>query len=601
MRITSIFSKVIILSYIEPVKMLFSVRSSKSYQKQLNISIDYYKTMSYIRSDLQPKKNMADYFKYYQLKFPSIDKETIRSILLHYLNELSKTQNIEIDNLTPFSYDILKHVNQNIILNIKTYKNYPSDYKSWNNSNIKGIVIDILDEKDDFDEMINYTKEMMPLTTKELTVYRIYDKRDIISFIEEFEEYTELERFESKNSIVLDLTLLARYKNLKNLYIFLSDMHSNDYDLTPFKNVTEFNLSYLQFPMSNFSISNPSLDEFIKPFRSQITKLDLSFPMLPVKITDEFFPNVEELRFSSILSPQLKCPKLKILRISNPIESIEKTCHDSPLLEKIKLVYTLNTVLGKNVKLLLDSLQKLKHLKKLIIIGNEFTSCEGIFESTIKSNVLTKFKIKNIHTFDVITFLKNNPNLEKISLEGATIQSINKIDLLNLSLERITTFRCKVDEDFTVFRLIKKCSKLKKLSLEFESVEHIELFLDYVEKLKNLESLSIISTSQGTIDLKLIKNIRKCIKLTYVKLDLPGNFPKYVEKLIEVVDRLPFVRDIGIGQTIDNCNFQKHLVKKIKEKEYLKITYLDIDKNQEVESALVYSIENEEYALTKIY
>ena len=84
---------------------------------------------------------------------------------------------------------------------------FPFDYQSKNNSNIKGIVIDILDEDEDFDEKINYTKSMMPLTTKQLTVYRIYDKRDIIDFIENFEEYKELERFESTDSTVLDLTL----------------------------------------------------------------------------------------------------------------------------------------------------------------------------------------------------------------------------------------------------------------------------------------------------------------------------------------------------------------------------------------------------------
>ena len=136
---------------------------------------------------------------------------------------------------------------QNIILHINTYNNFPFDYQSKNNSNIKGIVIDILDEDEDFDEKINYTKSMMPLTTKQLTVYRIYDKRDIIDFIENFEEYKELERFESTDSTVLDLTLLARYKNLNNLNVFLSDYKSNDYDLTPFKNVTEFHLLSISY------------------------------------------------------------------------------------------------------------------------------------------------------------------------------------------------------------------------------------------------------------------------------------------------------------------------------------------------------------------
>ena len=315
--------------------------------------------MSYIRSDLKPKKNMADYFKYYQLKFPSINKESISSILLHYLNEFSITQDIETNNLTPFSYDILKYVKQNIILHINTYNNFPFDYQSKNNSNIKGIVIDILDEDEDFDEKINYTKSMMPLTTKQLTVYRIYDKRDIIDFIENFEEYKELERFESTDSTVLDLTLLARYKNLNNLNVFLSDYKSNDYDLTPFKNVTEFHLFYCQFPMSSFSIPNPSLDEFIQPLRSQITKLNISFPMMPGKIKEDFFPNVEELTITSMLSPQLNCPKLKILRISNPIFSIEKTCKNSPLLEKIKVINPSETTFTQNVKSLLDSLQQL--------------------------------------------------------------------------------------------------------------------------------------------------------------------------------------------------------------------------------------------------
>ena len=321
--------------------------------------------------------------------------------------------------------------------------------------------------------------------------------------------------------------------------------------------------------MSSFSIPNPSLDEFIQPLRSQITKLNISFPMMPGKIKEDFFPNVEELTITSMLSPQLNCPKLKILRISNPIFSIAKTCKNSPLLEKIKVINPSETTFIQNVKSLLNSLQQLKHLKNVTLIGKEFTLCVGLFESTIKSNVLTKFKIKNVSTFDLITFMKNNPNLEKISLEGATIQDINEIRLLNLSLEKITTFRCKVDEDFSVFMLIKKCANLKKLSLEFESAKHIELFLAYVEQFKNLESLSIISTSQEKINLKLIKNIQKCIKLTYVKLDLPGNYPKYIEELIEVVDTLPFVRDIGIGKLEDNYNCQKQLVKKIKEKEYL--------------------------------
>ena len=110
------------------------------------------------------------------------------------------------------------------------------------------------------------------------------------------------------------------------------------------------NFIYCQFPMSSFSIPNPSLDEFIQPLRSQITKLNISFPMMPGKIKEDFFPNVEELTITSMLSPQLNCPKLKILRISNPIFSIAKTCKNSPLLEKIKVINPSETTFIQNVK-----------------------------------------------------------------------------------------------------------------------------------------------------------------------------------------------------------------------------------------------------------
>ena len=82
MRVTSMTPKTIILSYMQPAKILFAVSVSKLFKKLLNITIDHYKCMSFIRSDLKPQKNMSDYYEYYQLKFPSISKEIIRSILL---------------------------------------------------------------------------------------------------------------------------------------------------------------------------------------------------------------------------------------------------------------------------------------------------------------------------------------------------------------------------------------------------------------------------------------------------------------------------------------------------------------------------------------
>ena len=62
---------------------------------------------------------MAGYYDYYIMKYPNMNKETIKDCLLCYLNEYSKRNEVRIENVNPFSVEIAKNVEQNVIVEIR--------------------------------------------------------------------------------------------------------------------------------------------------------------------------------------------------------------------------------------------------------------------------------------------------------------------------------------------------------------------------------------------------------------------------------------------------------------------------------------------------
>ena len=79
---------------------------------------------------------MAGYYDYYIMKYPNMNKETIKDCLLCYLNEYSKRNEVRIENVNPFSVEIAKNVEQNVIVEIISIDKRNKE-EEWKNTKFK--------------------------------------------------------------------------------------------------------------------------------------------------------------------------------------------------------------------------------------------------------------------------------------------------------------------------------------------------------------------------------------------------------------------------------------------------------------------------------
>ena len=80
---------------------------------------------------------MAGYYDYYIMKYPNMNKETIKDCLLCYLNEYSKRNEVRIENVNPFSVEIAKNVEQNVIVEIISIDKRNKEMNIKNKASVK--------------------------------------------------------------------------------------------------------------------------------------------------------------------------------------------------------------------------------------------------------------------------------------------------------------------------------------------------------------------------------------------------------------------------------------------------------------------------------
>ena len=96
-------------------------RKSKELQKASGIDINHYKMINFIKNSFQfQHNNMSLFYDHCITHYPSISQETIKKVLLFYLNEYSLKNEIHIDNIHPFCVDIVNNVKQNIIIHFNS-------------------------------------------------------------------------------------------------------------------------------------------------------------------------------------------------------------------------------------------------------------------------------------------------------------------------------------------------------------------------------------------------------------------------------------------------------------------------------------------------
>ena len=111
---------------------------SKKVQSLFQFNINHYKFFYSLQNDIHVLDNMSCYYDYYIKNFPFFDSNYIKWHLLNYLSKFSLKNEISIDNIHPFSEEILKNIKQNIVYSIRT-----KDYNIKEQTNIKGVKIKI--------------------------------------------------------------------------------------------------------------------------------------------------------------------------------------------------------------------------------------------------------------------------------------------------------------------------------------------------------------------------------------------------------------------------------------------------------------------------
>ena len=111
-----------ILSYYPLLLQCKIYKQSKRYQTINNINIEYYKLIHFLQNYLVEQYDMSLYYNCLIQNFPLVPKNTIKEILLHFLNEYSNNNNIVISNTNSFSLDILDNIEKGIVLQICSIK-----------------------------------------------------------------------------------------------------------------------------------------------------------------------------------------------------------------------------------------------------------------------------------------------------------------------------------------------------------------------------------------------------------------------------------------------------------------------------------------------
>ena len=305
-----------ILSYFPFLKRLQTVQINKILQHLLDINLSYYIFLHRINNFL-PKNNMFYYYDSCLSLFPSAQNE-FKSILLSSIIRYSSTHDIVIDNIHPFSYEIIKKVPQNIILDIKGIENHNNDIYVRNNTNIKQVNIYVKrDEyKKSYKKLINY---IIPINITKIIVYTYFKQGNEVN-LEDYSIFRNLKYLSFINAPLNNETInqmKAFFPNITNLYINEVKIRSVSkeigtffdnyiYNLNKFDNLTELIVkghsienSSVKYPQKIKVLSIDYCNEYIKQFK-QLRVLTIN-DVTNLTVIAELLENMKRIRELNVI------------------------------------------------------------------------------------------------------------------------------------------------------------------------------------------------------------------------------------------------------------------------------------------------------------
>ena len=522
--------KYFILSFYPIKTKLFLISHTKALQKLNYLSLEHYKIVHELQFSIDDHSNMALYYDYYISKYPSINIEPLKDIILYYLSEYSKENEIHIDNVHPFSVDIANTIPQNIVLDIISFQKHNPLMNIKNNTNIKRI--NIYPENPTLEEITNLCNNINQLYVKEM------------GFTDKILSY-EIEEF------------LSFHTNIEVVY-YDSFIHSlilkEEYNLFLLKEKGGYSsIKYSKFLTHTKNQNKTQTINYDKVKTLVVRKKIETFPIIPnlETLTIELSDIITANNIYSINYPKLKTLNLNtsipvdfLLYIINRHKTIENLTFN---LDSTKLTDFSKILLSK----LLNSIPTVKNISVHFSVVPKTISDDFWFSF----NNLKKIQSLGIGGIDIGKLLNKNKNITNLIVNQ--INRVSEIKDYDYSKLRYIYFSQELtNKNIEGVQFMINCVNLRNIIINKLSYDLLSIVIDNLYKFKYLKVISIANIIGYEKVFDVINSITKCSFIQNVSLNIEEEQKKennegLILSILNCFKKCPFFSSL----TIKNLRF----------------------------------------------
>ena len=462
-----------------------------------------------------------------------MNKETIKDCLLCYLNEYSKRNEVRIENVNPFSVEIAKNVEQNVIVEIISIDKRNKEMNIKNNNNIDTVYIFPYIKDDEWDILIN---EILPIKVKKLVFIQYLDTN--LNIKDKFKDYKELEIIEYCRKYNIVIKEKEEKNNEQILNVFSNDFIDNLIDYSMIKQLT-----------ITPSKEQKEIVKFPEMKRVESLKIDYCNIILNKECLNNYsFINLKELTLTSI-----------------SVELLLKAIHSSPSLKNLSFSLLYTECNEDNMKLLSKEINSKTTLKKVamtlkMIPFNHWEKHDKVSDNTLYSFSITslvKLSLYLEHNIDLGKVILNNPNITSLYIRTNYIVTCS-MDLISNIIPHLTElFLVGHDSDYSphiylddsVVDFILKFVNLEKMYLTGFKSKNIYRLLNSIDTLTYLRSLIFCKHDYAQKTLNYLDKLKKCLLLEELDLNFVWirNERDVSEFLFPFCNYFPLMYTIGVG------------------------------------------------------
>lgn len=505
MKISKSIIKTVFSFY--PIELtLRAIIHSKKVQSLFQFNINHYKFFYSLQNDIHVLDNMSCYYDYYIKNFPFFDSNYIKWHLLNYLSKFSLKNEISIDNIHPFSEEILKNIKHNIVYSIRT-----KDYNIKEHTNIKGVKIKISMSQESFVTLPNNIKTLYiknwSISEQNLKQFNIY-----FPYLEniDFSSYSNEDEIELYKKYV---------PNLKKIKIY-NISQNKKYDLRSLTNLSSLSLEQMDIHIYNGSLllNEDKIKELYINYLLPINPIEFDKKKNCQPILTTYFDYYKKFPNLQTFSFHIDCNGFSKENFNLMLQKLS-------MIQNVKISMKLSSVTSKFLGFSLDNLTELELYGMFSFEGNR----------------------KIIDLFDIMS---RNRNLIKISLFhcNAVITAENKNQNINFSNIQSLSFENAIITESAI-SFITKCKNLIYLKIKNFNEEVFLQLLNSLNCLPLLQTLSIKNRCNVKCGKKEIQSIVNCrfIQKVKFKIDWLTRKKEDLDLFGEAIQKLYFVHKIFIG------------------------------------------------------